>query len=157
MKDPKRKKSRFAFLRLDPKCESPFFHSTCINGFEPKYLLRSNCCQVPSMVSNLSQIKRLQWWRPSRRTSSHYYNFDEITKTYFSYDILNAIGISVPYDKTISTYDIIRAIGVSFPKCACMRSLQAVQKNIVCPFSSLGVDRVETNIYASIMTNSTTV
>jgi len=54
MKDPKWKKSRFTFIRLDKKCESPFFHSTCINGFDPKYLLRSTCCQVPSMVSNLN-------------------------------------------------------------------------------------------------------
>src|SRR5436189_2159294 len=65
MKEPKRRKSCFTFIKLDQKCESPGFQSTCTKGLEAKYLLRSNCCQVPSVVSSLNShlLKRAMFLR----------------------------------------------------------------------------------------------
>ena len=45
------KKSRFTFIRLAQKCESPLFHWTCTKGLDPRYLLRKICCHVPSIVN----------------------------------------------------------------------------------------------------------
>lgn len=53
MKVPNRRNSCFAFIRLAQKCEFPFLHWTCESGLEPRYLLRSISCQVPSVASNL--------------------------------------------------------------------------------------------------------
>ena len=52
MKVPNLRKSRFTFIKLAQKWESPLFHWTWTKGLVPRYLLRRICCHVPSVFNS---------------------------------------------------------------------------------------------------------
>jgi hypothetical protein len=61
---PNCKKLLFTFMRPAQKWELPSFQKACDSGLAPRYLLRINCYQVPSVVSNLNNhlLNNAMFW-----------------------------------------------------------------------------------------------